>query len=282
MVFILLIFTIAKAILVYLFLNFPLMSQSILQSMQQLKATNQKALAVLIDPDHFSQQAFQSLVHSFDQHQPDYFLVGGSHLTSDQVAATIQGIKRHSAIPIILFPGSTHQICDEADAILLLSLISGRNPDLLIGKHVEAAPQLMQSSLEVIPTGYMLVDGGKSTTVHYISQTIPLPSDKPELAVSTAWAGELMGLRVNYLDAGSGARQTVPEAMIAEMSRQTKNPLVVGGGIRTGERAYQLCEAGADVVVVGNALEKSPTLVSELLAATHAFNTMHTKIKSKH
>jgi putative glycerol-1-phosphate prenyltransferase len=181
-----------------------------------------------------------------------------------------------------LFPGSTHQVCDEADAILLLSLISGRNPDLLIGKHVEVAPQLMRSGLEVIPTGYMLVDGGKTTAVHYVSQTIPIPHDKPELALSTAWAGELMGLRVNYLDAGSGAHQAVPETIVAELGQQTKNPLVVGGGIRSGERAFQLCEAGASVIVVGNALEKSPALVTELLAATHAFNSNHAKIKSKH
>ena len=171
---------------------------------------------------------------------------------------------------MVLFPGSPAQLSQHADAVLFLSLISGRNPELLIGHHVTAAPTVKALGLEAIPTGYMLVDGGKPTTVSYVSQTAPIPYDKPGIAACTALAGELLGLRTIYMDTGSGALRTVSPAMIAAVRQAVDLPIIIGGGIRDVETARRLCDAGADVLVLGTAFEQDPELIFAMSAAVHA------------
>jgi putative glycerol-1-phosphate prenyltransferase len=201
-------------------------------------------------------------------------LVGGSLITNGFWDRCIEIIKIHTNIPLVLFPGNIMQTHREADAILFLSMISGRNPDLLIGKHVLAAPLLKKSGIEVIPTGYMIVDGGNITSVMYMSNTTPLPADKNNIAACTALAGEMLGLKVIYMDAGSGAQNPIRVGMIKEVKSQINGPLFIGGGIRTPEQAIETCLAGADVVVVGNAIEKDPNLVFDLAKSVHGLNAL--------
>jgi len=231
------------------------------------KARGQKLLATLIDPDKVTDASLAHTVNLCLKAQVDLFLVGGSLLTADALERTVQAIKAQTDIPVVLFPGSIHQITRHADALLFLSLISGRNPELLIGNHVLAAPMLRDSGLEVMPTGYILVNGGRPTTVSYISQTQPIPADKPDIAACTALAGEMLGLRLMYLDAGSGATEAVPAATIAAVRRTVQAPIIVGGGIRTPVQAQAAWAAGADVVVVGNAFESQPELVASFATA---------------
>ncbi len=160
----------------------------------------------------------------------------------------------------------------------MLSLISGRNPELLIGQHVIAAPLLKQSKLEILPTGYMLVESGRLTTVSYMSNSIPMPHDKPSVAACTAMAGEMLGLKLMYLDAGSGAQYAVPQGIIAAVSEATDTPLIVGGGIDSGEKAYTALEAGADVIVIGNGIERNPLLLPEIAQCVKAFNQKVEKV----
>jgi len=200
----------------------------------------------------------------------DLILVGGSLITNGFFERCIGIIKEQTDIPVILFPGNIMQIDNQADAILFLSLISGRNPDMLIGKHVLAAPTLKKSGLEVIPTGYMLIDGGNITSVSYMSNTTPIPADKAGIAACTAMAGEMLGMKVIYMDAGSGARRPITEGMIEKVARSIEAPLITGGGIATPEKAYLNCKAGADVIVIGNAIEKDAGLIKEMSAAIHS------------
>jgi len=234
-----------------------------------------KCLALLIDPDNTSRGHLEKLKTSIDQCQVDFIFVGGSLLQENNLDFCLAFVKENFQVPSVLFPGDVFQINPRADGILFLSLISGRNPELLIGKHVIAAPYIRRSRLEVIPTGYILVDGGRPTTVSYMSQTAPIPQDKPDIAGSTASAGELLGLRVIYLDAGSGARDPVSAAMIRQVKKDTDIPLIVGGGIRSGEQARVMCEAGADILVVGNAIEKDPSRILEISAAVTSFNEIN-------
>ena len=226
-----------------------------------------KQFAVLIDPDRSEDPQLDRLLGLAAEAGVDYFLVGGSLLVKDRLEACLTRIKANSKIPAILFPGSPLQIHPLADAILFLSLISGRNPELLIGQHVIAAPYLRQSGLEVLPTGYLLVDGGRPTTVSYMSQTAPIPADKNDIAATTALAGELLGLKLMYLDAGSGAMNPVSSSMIRAVRETISLPLLVGGGIRTPEQAAAAVAAGADLVVVGNVLEKEAGVLLELVRA---------------
>ena len=182
----------------------------------------------------------------------------------------IRQIKRQTDIPVILFPGTPSQVSPFADGLLYLSLISGRNPELLIGQHVISAPFVRQSGLEIISTGYMVIDGGAPTTVSYISNATPIPFDKNEIAMCTAMAGEMLGMKLIYMDAGSGAKRPITEEMIQKVSTCIEIPLVIGGGIRDPEKAYLNCKAGADLVVVGNAIEKDGTLLSEMADAIHS------------
>lgn len=226
-------------------------------------------IAVLVDPDKQSQTELLDLVKAAVRCRVDYFFVGGSLLLENNLPATVKIIKAHCTIPVVLFPGSNYQLCEEADALLLLSLISGRNPEYLIGQHVVAAPMIKESGIEAIPTGYLLIDGGKISTTSYITQTVPIPADKPDVAVATAMAGEQLGLKLIYLEAGSGAAQPVSAAMISAVKKNVSLPLIVGGGIRSGAQAEVACQAGADIIVVGNVLEKEPELLMELALAVH-------------
>lgn len=233
------------------------------------RRANRKKLAVLIDPDKMDKRGVIRLVNLSIEAAIDYFFVGGSLLMKDNIAHFIQIIKASCQIPVIIFPGSIFQINPQADAIFFLSLISGRNPDLLIGQQVLAAPLLRNANVEVMGTGYLLIDGGQPTTVSYISNSQPIPANKPDIAVCTAMAGQMLGMKIMYLDSGSGAQWPVSTAMIAAVSKHVDLPLIVGGGIRTPEQAVKSCIAGADVVVVGNALEKDPQLVNELTKTIH-------------
>ncbi len=227
-------------------------------------------LAVLIDPDSVgSVKQLADTCKLCTAAKADLILVGGSLITNGFFEQCISTIKAHTKIPVMLFPGSVMQVSKDADAILFLSLISGRNAELLIGKHVIAAPMLQQSKLEIIPTGYMLIDGGNITSVSYISNTIPIPADKSGIAATTALAGEMLGLKVIYMDAGSGAKNPAPVAMIKAVRKTVSAPIFVGGGIRTPEAAIAACKAGADVVVVGNAFEKDNSLIKKIATAIH-------------
>ena len=227
------------------------------------KSVNQKQLALLVDPDKYSQESLALFVELAKETLPDCIMVGGS-LVAGSVEQVEQYIKSHTNIPVVLFPGNTHQLCNEADALLLLSLLSGRNADFLIGQHVVAAKAIRDSGIESISTGYILIDGGCSTSVEYMSNTKPIPRDKVEIIVATAIAGELIGNRLVYLVAGSGAINPVSKEAIQAVRQAISLPIIVGGGIRTVEQAKDAYLAGADMIVVGNALEKDRFFMRDL------------------
>lgn len=240
------------------------------QALINARSEGKKLLSILVDPDKTSPDQCEELAHFADQAKVDYFLVGSSILTRDHLTKTVRALKKAATIPVILFPGNTMQLCDQADAILFLSMISGRNPELLIGKHVIAAPMLRESGIEVISTGYMLIDCGHPTSVSYMSHTLPIPHDKDDIAVCTAMAGEMLGLKTIYMDAGSGARLSIANRMIKSVRAAVNVPVIVGGGIRTPEKVIDVFHAGADMVIIGNALEKDPALIFELTSAARS------------
>jgi phosphoglycerol geranylgeranyltransferase len=246
------------------------MKQVLNQGMVGKKQKGQKSFAVLIDPDKVDTNLLDGLIDLSLRANVDYLLVGGSLVVSNHLSECILHIKRHCDIPVVLFPGSPSQVSRHADALLYLSMISGRNPELLIGQHVVSAPFVRQSGLEIISTGYMVIDGGAPTTVSYISNAAPIPSDKNEIAMCTAMAGEMLGMKLIYMDAGSGARKAISEQMIEKVASCIEVPLIVGGGIHHPEKAYLNCKAGADIIVVGNAIEKDPSLITEMSAAIHS------------
>jgi len=223
-----------------------------------------KKFAVLVDPDKSTPASLKKLAGIAEKAGVNYFFFGGSLLMHGKGEAQIRILRDHSDIPVVLFPGSTLQVFPNAHGILLLSLISGRNPDMLIGKHVESSAMLKASKLEIIPTGYMLIESGRPTSVSYISNTLPIPSDKPDIAVCTAITGEMLGLKLIYMDAGSGAQNPVPAGMIQQVKKEISVPLIVGGGISDPEKARKALKAGADVIVIGNAIEKNPRLIPEV------------------
>jgi|TARA_B110000902_G_scaffold129846_1_gene151133 putative glycerol-1-phosphate prenyltransferase len=232
---------------------------------------NQKMVAVLIDPDKSADNQLDTLVFHPNFDQVDFLFVGGSLVTDGSMKTCLAELKKRTKKPLIIFPGSPNQIDNQADAILLLSLISGRNSDLLIGRHVESAHKLKRSGLEILSTGYILVDGGRTTTVSYISGTTPIPQDKPGIAAATALAGTQLGQQLIYLDCGSGAHQHASSKLIAAVKNEVDTPVIVGGGIKTREEAEAVFAAGADVVVVGNKLEDNPEFLSELVKAKARF-----------
>ncbi len=243
------------------------MNGTIYNTILDAKQRGHKMLAVLVDPDKGEPQAWTALAIAAATHKVNLLLVGGSLMVHHRLEECIRTLKAACNVPVVLFPGSPAQVTPLADGILLLSLISGRNPELLIGQHIQAAPALKKSGLEVLPTGYMLIDGGAPTTVSYITNTLPIPANKPEIAAITALAGEQLGLKLIYLEAGSGAAKPVNEAMISAVSTQVDVPIIVGGGIRNGEAAYKACKAGADVIVIGTAFEEQPELLAEIASA---------------
>jgi putative glycerol-1-phosphate prenyltransferase len=244
----------------------------LINKISALKATNKKAIAVLIDPDKVVLEQFTRLLNLSIEHQVDFFFVGGSLITTPNIHEIISQIKKHTSIPVLLFPGNSMHIDTSADGILFLSLISGRNPDFLIGQHVVAAPLLRQSNLEIISTGYMIIESGRPTTVSYISNTTPIPHNKPDIAACTAMAGEMLGMQLMYLDAGSGAQYPVTGEMIKAVRKSVDTPLIVGGGINSGEKAQIAFEAGADIIIIGNGIEKNVDLLTEIAQITTKFN----------
>jgi putative glycerol-1-phosphate prenyltransferase len=222
-----------------------------------------KQFAVLLDPDK-SDPYLKELIPITEKSGAAMFLVGGSMVNAN-VAQFIDNLKKTATLPVVLFPGNACQFAGNADALLLLSLISGRNPEFLIGSHVNASRGIKSSGVEVIPTGYILIDGGTPTSVQYMSNTMPIPASKPEIAVATALAGEQLGLRLIYLEAGSGAINPVPVETISQVRKELSVPLVVGGGLRTREQVLGAWDAGADMVVIGNALEGNPERLLPLI-----------------
>lgn len=248
------------------------MEKKILEIFKAKVVQGSKSLAVLIDPDDVDERGLIQVLNAGVENKVDYFFVGGSLLTSGEVSSVVEFIKSYTEIPCILFPGNAIQISPSADAILFLSLISGRNPELLIGQHVVAAPVLRRSRLEVIPTGYMLIHSGKPTSVSYMSNTQPIPSDKPSLAVSTAIAGEMLGLQCIYMDAGSGAEQPVPAKMIRQVRKSIEGPLIIGGGLNSAYKAKNALDAGADIIVIGNGAQKNLSLLTEVSEVIQFYN----------
>ena len=241
---------------------------AIYSSILKSKKLGNKQFAVLIDPDKFHSTKIIKLAEAAGV---DYFMVGGSLISSGNFDKCIDTLRSNTSIPIIIFPGNNLQISKHADAILLLSLISGRNPDFLIGQHVIGAPFLKSSGLEIIPTGYMLIESEKQSAASYMSNTLPIPNDKYDIAMSTALAGEMLGLKLIYMDAGSGVKRSIASEMIKKVRSVINIPLVIGGGINTPEKAVSACKAGGDIIVVGNALEKEVTLIKNISKAIHKF-----------
>ncbi|MCC5944119.1 MAG: geranylgeranylglyceryl/heptaprenylglyceryl phosphate synthase [Bernardetiaceae bacterium] len=243
-----------------------------MDKIKKQKIKHKKSLIVLLDPDKLDEASTIAMAKAADYHAIEAFFVGGSLMSSNRFEQTVSLLKAHSKLPIIIFPGNYLQISAQADALLLLSLLSGRNPEFLIGQHVVAAPYLKRSGLEIIPTAYLLIDCGTPTSVSYMSQTQPIPYEKNDIAVATAVAGEMMGMQLAYLEGGSGAIRAVPDDMIRAVSQAIDIPLIVGGGIRDIKQLEQVFKAGADIAVVGTSLEKKPDLLSDLSKITNTFN----------
>jgi len=235
-----------------------------------------KQLTVLVDPDKLSNEEIEKTAKKARQSGVDYFFVGGSLLINDNLHQSIKIIKENCDLPVIIFPGNNYQLSSNADAILFLSLISGRNPDMLIGMHVIAAPYIKLSGLESIPTGYMLIDSGKPTSVTYMSNSFPIPSDKKDIAACTAMAGEMLGLKMLYMDAGSGAEKSIPAEMIRFVKDSVDIPLMVGGGVNTPDLLREKYEAGADIVVIGTQFENDINEMRHFADVKLSFNNSST------
>ena len=233
-----------------------------------------KKLALLIDPENTNRpEELAELVVIANEAKADYVFVGGSLVTHNRIDEVVTAIKEHTKLPVVLFPGGLNQISVHADAILFLSLISGRNPEFLISKQVAAAPLVKKIGLKAIPTGYLLI--GTTSSASYMSNTLPIPYHKSDIAKATALAGEMMGHKAIYLDAGSGASEPVRAEMISEVRKATTVPLIVGGGITGFDEAYTALEAGADILVIGNATEKDPHVINEIAGAIKAMNGLN-------
>ncbi len=232
-----------------------------------------KSIALLLDPDKGKGESLVNILKIAENCKADYILTGGS-LTFNSIDNLIDAVRERCTIPVILFPGNLLQLTHKADAILLLSLISGRNPELLIGNHVIAAPFLKDSREKLVPVGYILVSCGTKTSVEYISQTEAIPSNKPEIIVATAMAGEMLGLRMIYLEAGSGAANHVPSGIVKAVSENVSIPIAVGGGIKNKNEVKELFYAGANLIILGNGCENNPGLLFEACAIRDEFLKM--------
>ena len=234
------------------------------------RESNRKMLAILLDPDQCQGSVLSNTIALLKSNIPDFIFVGGSHaMTSTD--SLVELLREEIKTRIILFPGNASQFSTKANALLYLSLLSGRNAEFLIGQHINSSVAIKKSGIEVIPTGYILVDGGKPSSVEYISNTRPIPRNKKEIALSTAIAAELLGMRMVYLEAGSGAEFPVPKEMIEYVSSYLSLPLIVGGGIKTTEQLTEAFDAGADIVVVGNIFETNPEKISEFVACSKIY-----------
>ena len=238
---------------------------NILQELQNARAEGRKLVARLVDPDHIaSTDALLDLGRSAAETGIDLFFFGGSLITEGRDYNPVDVLKSATDLPVILFPSTPAQINPSADAILFLSLISGRNPEFLIGHQVTAAPLLKKTRLEILPTGYILVDCGRPTTAQYISHSFPVPYNKGDVAAATALAGEMLGLKLMFLDGGSGADRPPSPEMVAAVREKVDVPIITGGGIRSAKQAEMLWRAGADVVVIGNGARENPDLIPTL------------------
>ena len=231
-----------------------------------------KQLTVLVDPDKLTDKEIEKTAKMAQKAGVDYFFVGGSLLINDSLNQSIKIIKESCNLPVIIFPGNNYQLSNNADAILFLSLISGRNPDMLIGMHVIAAPYIKLSGLEPIPTGYMLIDGGNPTSVTYMSNSFPIPADKKDIAACTALAGEMLGLKMIYMDAGSGAEKSISSEMIKFVKDSVDIPLMTGGGIKTPDLLREKYIAGADIAVIGTQFENNITDMQRFADVKLSFN----------
>lgn len=229
-----------------------------------------KSIALLLDPDKAKGDLLQNILKTAKESKTDYIFAGGS-LTFNSIDNLINEIRKMCSIPVILFPGNLLQLTYKADVILLLSLISGRNPELLIGNHVIAAPYLKDVKEKLMSVGYILISCGNKTSVEYISQTEAIPSDKPEIAVATAMAGEMLGLQMIYLEAGSGATTPVPVSLVKAVRENISTPLAVGGGIKNSYEVEEIFNAGADLIILGNGCEKNPELLTEACSIRDRF-----------
>jgi len=229
-----------------------------------------KSIALLLDPDKAKGDSLLSILKVAAECKPDYILAGGS-LTFSSIDDLILKVKEVTTIPVVLFPGNLLQLTQKADKILLLSLISGRNPELLIGNHVIAAPFLKNIKEKLISVGYILISCGNKTSVEYISQTEAIPSDKPEIAVATALAGEMLGMQMIYLEAGSGADKHVPINIIRSVRENVSIPIAVGGGIRNKAEIEELFNAGTNLIILGNGVEKNPELLKDACTIRNKF-----------
>ena len=230
---------------------------NVYQKLLEIREEKGAGFLVLLDPDRLQTNHLPQAVETYQKAGVDAFLVGSSLLLSNCFDQTIQAVKQTSQVPVIIFPGNSHQLSPHADAILYLSLISGRNPDFLIGEHVKSAGLLKEYNLEPISTGYIIIDSGKMTSVLYMSNTKPIPADKPDIAKAHALAAQYLGMKMIYLEAGSGAENHVPIDLVREVKQAIDIPVIVGGGIREPEMATRLIESGADFIVIGNALEQA-------------------------
>ncbi|HFS67424.1 MAG TPA: geranylgeranylglyceryl/heptaprenylglyceryl phosphate synthase [Flavobacteriia bacterium] len=231
------------------------MNNKISNDIQIAHKQHKKLLAILLDPDKTKLSEIPNVVQRMQSLNANFIFVGGSLLFKNILDSFIIALKKHTDLPVILFPGSAMQISKEADAILFLQLLSGRNPEFLIGNQVVAAPLLRETNLEVIATGYLLIESGRETTASYISNTKPIPAHKPEIAMATALAGKYIGNQLIYLDGGSGALHSIPLNLIETVAKNVDLPIVVGGGIKTKEQIDKVFDAGATIVVVGTAFE---------------------------
>lgn len=224
---------------------------------------SEKLLAVLIDPDKFSFENTKSFIDKVNLSLATHIFVGGS-IVNEDTTRLVSEIKKHTTLPIILFPGDVAQITAKADALLFLSLLSGRNPEYLIGKHVEAISKLSKMKLEVLSTGYILIEGGKETAVERVTNTKPMPREDIQKIVDTAKAGQLLGMKLIYLEAGSGANTPLTSQIISSVKKELNIPLIVGGGIRSNKQLENAYNSGADLVVVGTAFEEDEMFFEEI------------------
>lgn len=236
-----------------------------MKRLHDILSNGRKKVAILIDPDKTRGEAeIEDLLARIKLLNPTFIFVGGSTVSENDLHACLTQIKSKTAIPVVIFPGSRQQINELADGILFLSLLSGRNPDYLISHQVESAHLLKKMEIETISTAYLLIDGGKNSSVAYVSQTSPIPSDQEGIAVKTAIAGEMLGFQCVFMDAGSGAINPVPEKMIKAVKQNIDLPLIVGGGLRTTEEVENAFNAGADLVVIGNKVEEDADFLLDL------------------
>jgi putative glycerol-1-phosphate prenyltransferase len=239
--------------------------RKIYQNILEAIASNRKLLAVLIDPDKMDIGKVSNFIAKVNTSIVTYIFVGGSVVEDNETEKLISEIKKHTTLPVIVFPGDVSQITEQADAILFLSLISGRQSEYLIGKHVKAVSKLRQIDLEVIPTGYILIENGKKTSVEKVTGTQPMSRDNIPLVIDTALAGEFLGKKLIYLEAGSGAIHPIDDRMISEVKKAIQIPLIVGGGIRTITQLQSAYNSGADIVVIGTAFEDDESFFNELI-----------------